>query len=79
MGVFQHAEHDLESSIQKVAKAIRVRWAGHVLRIPDNNLTKMLYTSNPAGTRRKVALRRELYMFRKKNSWTIYMWDLFKL
>jgi len=46
-----------EPSIQKVAKAGRVRWAGHVARMPDSNPAKMVFNSNPAGTRRRGAQR----------------------
>ena len=46
-----------EPSIQKVAKAGRVQWAGHVVRMPDNNPAKMVFVSNPAGTRRRGAQR----------------------
>lgn len=33
--------------IQKVAKARRMRWAGHFARLPDNNSAKMAFASNP--------------------------------
>lgn len=46
-----------EPSIQKVAKAGRIRWAGHVARMPDNNPAKMVFASNPVGTRRRGAQR----------------------
>ena len=46
-----------EPSIRKVAQAGRVRWAGHVARMPDNNPTKLVLTSNPAGTRQRGAQR----------------------
>ena len=46
-----------EPSIQKVAKAGRVRWAGHVARMPDSNPAKMVFASDPAGTRRRGAQR----------------------
>lgn len=46
-----------EPSIQKVAKAGRIRWAGHVARMPDNYPAKMVFASNPAGTRRRGAQR----------------------
>ena len=46
-----------EPSIRKVAKAGRVQWAGHVVRMPDNNPAKMVFASNPAGTRRRGAQR----------------------
>ncbi|XP_062716449.1 uncharacterized protein LOC134291957 [Aedes albopictus] len=41
-----------EPSIQKVAKAGRIRWAGHVARIPDNNPAKLVFATDPVGTRR---------------------------
>ena len=46
-----------EPSIQKVAKAGRMRWAGHVVGMPDYNPTKLVFTINPAGTRRRGAQR----------------------
>ena len=40
-------------SIQKVAKAGRIRWAGHVVRMPDNNPAKLVFASDgPEGRRR---------------------------
>ncbi|KRF97428.1 uncharacterized protein Dwil_GK26988, partial [Drosophila willistoni] len=36
-----------EPSIQKVAKAGRIRWAGHVARMPDSNPAKMVFASDP--------------------------------
>ena len=46
-----------EPSIQKVAKAGRIRWAGHVARMPDSYPAKLVFASNPAGTRRRGAQR----------------------
>ena len=46
-----------EPSIQKVAKAGRIRWAGHVARMPDNYPAKMVFATNPAGRRRPGAQR----------------------
>ena len=46
-----------ELSIRKVAKTGRMRWVGHIVRMPDNNPTKLVFTSNPAGTRRRGAQR----------------------
>jgi len=46
-----------EPSIQKVAKAEEMHWAGHVVRMPDNNPAKMVFVTNPAGTRRRGAQR----------------------
>ena len=43
-----------EPSIQKIAKAGRVQCSG---RMPDNNPAKMVFVSNPAGTRRRGAQR----------------------
>ncbi len=62
-GVWQRRmNHELarlygEPSIRKVAKAGRVRWAGHVAKLPHNNPTKMAFASNPVGTRRRGAQR----------------------
>ncbi|XP_058456430.1 uncharacterized protein LOC131433842 [Malaya genurostris] len=41
-----------EPSIQKEAKAGRIWWAGHVARIPNNNPTKLVFATNPLGTKR---------------------------
>ena len=46
-----------EPSILTVAKTGRMRWAGHVARMPDNNPAKLVFASNPAGTRRRGAQR----------------------
>ncbi|XP_062706099.1 uncharacterized protein LOC134287678 [Aedes albopictus] len=46
-----------EPSIQKVAKAGRIRWAGHVARMPDNNPAKLVFATDPVGTRRRGAQR----------------------
>ncbi len=46
-----------EPSIVKVTKAGRIRWAGHVARMPDNNPVKMVFATNPVGTRRRGAQR----------------------
>ena len=54
-------------SIRKVAKAGRIRWAGHVARMPDAldarqpnqtiNPVKLVFNSEPVGTRRRGAQR----------------------
>uniref|UniRef100_A0A8D8E4R5 (northern house mosquito) hypothetical protein n=1 Tax=Culex pipiens TaxID=7175 RepID=A0A8D8E4R5_CULPI len=54
-------------SIRKVAKAGRIRWAGHVARMPDAldarqlnqtiNPVKLVFNSEPFGTRRRGAQR----------------------
>ncbi|KXJ77516.1 hypothetical protein RP20_CCG007352 [Aedes albopictus] len=36
-----------EPSIQKVAKAGRIRWAGHVARMLDNNPAKLVFVTKP--------------------------------
>ncbi|XP_058456434.1 uncharacterized protein LOC131433845 [Malaya genurostris] len=46
-----------EPSIQKVAKAGRIRWAGYVARMPDNNPSKLVFATNPFGTRKRGAQR----------------------
>ena len=46
-----------EPSILTVAKTGRMRWAGHVARMPDNNPAKLVFASNPTGTRRRGAQR----------------------
>jgi endonuclease/exonuclease/phosphatase family metal-dependent hydrolase len=46
-----------EPSIEKVVKAGRIRWAGHVERMPDNYPAKMVFNANPGGTRRRGAQR----------------------
>ncbi|XP_062716568.1 uncharacterized protein LOC134291990 [Aedes albopictus] len=46
-----------EPSIQKVAKAGRIRWAGHVARMPDNNPANLVFATDPVGTRRRGAQR----------------------
>ena len=46
-----------EPSIQKVAKAGRIRLAGHIARMPDSYPAKLVFASNPAGTRRRGAQR----------------------
>ncbi|XP_062714811.1 uncharacterized protein LOC134291290 [Aedes albopictus] len=46
-----------EPSIQKVVKAGRIRWAGHVARMPDNNPAKLVFATDPVGTRRRGAQR----------------------
>ena len=46
-----------EPSIHKVVKAGRIRWAGHVARMPDNYPAKMVFDGNPVGTRRRGAQR----------------------
>ena len=46
-----------EPSIQKVAKAGRIRWAGHVARMPDNNPAKLVFANHPVGTRWRGAQR----------------------
>lgn len=46
-----------EPSIQKVAKAGMIRWAGHVARMPDNNPAKLVFANHPVGTRRRGAQR----------------------
>ena len=33
----------------------RLRWAGHVVRIPDNSPVKMVLDNNPVGMRRRGA------------------------
>lgn len=49
--------HD-EPSIQQVTKAGRARWARHFVRMLHNNSAKMMFTSNPAVTRRNCATNR---------------------
>ncbi|XP_055610109.1 uncharacterized protein LOC129757033 [Uranotaenia lowii] len=46
-----------EPSIQKVVKAGRIRWAGHVARMPDDCPAKQVFATNPVGTRRAGAQR----------------------
>ncbi|XP_062707776.1 uncharacterized protein LOC134288081 [Aedes albopictus] len=46
-----------EHSIQKVAKAGRIRWAWHVARMPDNHPAKFVFANHPVGTRRRGAQR----------------------
>ena len=47
-----------EPSILTVAKAGRIRWLGHVMRMPDSCSTKKVSDSNPQfGTRRRRSLR----------------------
>ncbi|KXJ81627.1 hypothetical protein RP20_CCG018417 [Aedes albopictus] len=46
-----------EPSIQKVANAGRIRWAGHVASMPDNNPAKLVFTTDPDGTRRRRGQR----------------------
>lgn len=36
-----------EPSIQKVALTGRIRWTEHVVRLPDNNLAKILFAADP--------------------------------
>ena len=46
-----------EPSIGKEIKAGRIRWAGHVARMPDNYPAKVVLASIPEGTRRAGAQR----------------------
>ncbi|XP_055598363.1 uncharacterized protein LOC129747955 isoform X1 [Uranotaenia lowii] len=46
-----------EPSIQKVVKAGRIRWAGHVARMTDDCPAKQVFATNPVGTRRAGAQR----------------------
>ena len=54
-----HELHALlgENPIAHLAKVNRLRWAGHVVRMPDDNPVKSLLFSNPAGTRNRGAQR----------------------
>jgi len=54
-----HELHQLleEPPIVHTAKVGRLRWAGHVVRMPDDNPVKMLFENNPDGTRRRGAQR----------------------
>lgn len=40
-----------EPSIQKLAKSGRIRWAGHVAIMSDNNPAKFMFAMNPDGKR----------------------------
>ena len=40
-----------EPNIAKVIKSSRLRWAGHVVRMDDNELTKKILSTNPGGHR----------------------------
>lgn len=40
-----------EPSIQKIAKAGRIRWAGDVVKMPDNNPAKLVFAKDPNGIR----------------------------
>ena len=45
-------------SIRKVAKAGRIRWAGHVVRMPDNNPARLVFASEgPEGRLRRGGQR----------------------
>ena len=46
-----------EPSIVHTAKIGRLRWAGHVVRMSGDNPVKMVFESNPSGTRRPGAQR----------------------
>ena len=46
-----------EPSIVHTAKIGRLRWAGHVVRMSDDNPVKMVFETNPFGTRRRGAQR----------------------
>ncbi|WP_205732702.1 hypothetical protein, partial [Acinetobacter baumannii] len=46
-----------EPDILTVAKAGRIRWLGHVMRMPDSCPTKKTLVSDPLGTRRRKAQR----------------------
>uniref|UniRef100_A0A0E3W290 Uncharacterized protein n=1 Tax=Anopheles gambiae TaxID=7165 RepID=A0A0E3W290_ANOGA len=47
-----------EPSILTVAKAGRIRWLGHVMRMPDSCPTKKVFDSDPQfGTRRRGVQR----------------------
>uniref|UniRef100_A0AAG5DNL5 Reverse transcriptase domain-containing protein n=1 Tax=Anopheles atroparvus TaxID=41427 RepID=A0AAG5DNL5_ANOAO len=46
-----------EPDILTVAKAGRIRWLGHVMRMPDSCPTKKTLVSDPLGTRRRGAQR----------------------
>lgn len=42
-----------ELDILTVAKTGRIRWLGHIMRIPDTCPTNKVLTSDPPGTRRR--------------------------
>ena len=45
-------------SVRKVAKAGRIRWAGHVVRMPNNNPARLVFASEgPEGRRRRGGQR----------------------
>lgn len=46
-----------EPPIVRAAKIGRLRWAGHVVRMSDDNPVKMILDNNPTGTRRRGAQR----------------------
>ena len=46
-----------EPSIVHTAKIGRLRWAGHVVRMSNDNPVKMVFETNPSGTRRRDAQR----------------------
>ncbi|XP_065084119.1 uncharacterized protein LOC135706439 [Ochlerotatus camptorhynchus] len=46
-----------EPSIVHISKNERLRWAGHVVRMPHDDPVKMVQESDPPGTRRKGAQR----------------------
>ena len=39
------------SNVVKVIKASRLKWAGHVVRMDDNELAKKILWTNPSGQR----------------------------
>lgn len=54
-----HELHRLlkEPPIVQTIKVGRLRWAGHVMRMADDNPVKMILVGNPDGTRRRGAQR----------------------
>ncbi|XP_055540096.1 uncharacterized protein LOC129726901 [Wyeomyia smithii] len=54
-----HELHKLlgEPLIVQTAKIGRLRWAGHVVRMSDDNPVKMVLDNNPTGTKRRGAQR----------------------
>ncbi|GFX15440.1 uncharacterized protein TNCV_3303691 [Trichonephila clavipes] len=42
-----------ESDIVNFIKILRIKWAGHVIRINEDRTTKKVFNAQPIGTRKK--------------------------
>ena len=60
---YELAELYGEPSILTVAKADRIRWLGHVMRMPDSCPTKKVFDSDPQFDIRRKGAQRTRWLY----------------